>query len=135
MTKTILVSLLILCTTVSSFAQTMTIHGTAVDEAVKPYTAYTVQLRNIQTGQVEQITPLTTTGEFGFLNLANTAYTVELLNSEKKVVCTEGPVRTSTTNMHIDCGKIPAAWWLVAAAGAASITAGVVATNDASPSR
>ena len=63
---------------------------------------------------------------------------VELLDSKGKVVCTEGPFDLSKqpvrNNVNIECGK-PAAWWLLAAAGAAGITAGVVSNDPASPAR
>jgi hypothetical protein len=63
------------------------------------------------------------------------------VNSKGKVVCTEGPFdlaklpQTSKAGVNIECGRTPASWWLLAAAGAAGITAGVVANDPASPSR
>ena len=54
------------------------------------------------------------------------------------MVCTEGPFDLTQqmikNDVVIDCGKVPAAWWLLGAAAAAGITAGIVAAN-ASPSQ
>ena len=57
---------------------------------------------------------------------------VELLNKDGKVVCTEGPFNMTQQpvkdDVKISCGnKVPTAWWLLGAAAAAGITAGVVA--------
>ena len=60
-------------------------------------------------------------------------------NKDGKVVCTEGPFDLSTqaikSDVIVDCGKVPAAWWLVGAAAAAGITAGIVAAGPASAAR
>ena len=106
--------------------------GKATDEAKKPYTDYSVQLRNPVTGQVVANQPLTAQGMFTFNDVAlNQKMLVELVNQKQnKVVCTEGPFTLSTpgqpnkTDVNIDCGKPPTAAWLLAAgAGAASAVA------------
>ena len=67
------------------------------------------------------------------------SYLVELLNRNGKIVCTEGPFdmtrQTARDNVVISCGKVPAAWWLLGAAAAAGITAGIVAGGPASPTQ
>ncbi len=122
--------------------QTATIAGTAKDEAKKPYTNYSVRARDAAAGTLTPATPLNAEGNFSLGNLSSAKYLVELIKTEKdgkiKVVCTEGPFDLTQqmlkNDVVIDCGKVPAAWWLLGAAAAAGITAGVVAAN-ASPSQ
>jgi hypothetical protein len=113
--------------------------GKATDEAKKPYDDYSVQLRNPQTGQVVATQPLGAQGQFSFDKVdLNQKMLVELLNQKQnKIVCTEGPfelsapAHTSKTDVNIECGKKPAAAWLLAAAaGAASAVA--IGTRSAS---
>lgn len=113
------------------------ISGKATDEAKKPYSDYTVRLRDVTTGQLASTVPLDTQGRFSFSSVAlSTRYLVELFNvKDSKVVCTEGPYTlTSTaltrTDVNINCGTNPAAWWLAAAGGAAALIA--VAVRSAS---
>lgn len=114
------------------------ISGTAKKEAKRPYTDYSVRARNVQLGTVAATVQLDQSGNFALASVDPANYLVELLDSKGKVVCTEGPFDLSKqpvrSNVNIECGK-PAAWWLLAAAGAAGITAGVVANDPASPSR
>ena len=119
--------------------QTGQISGTAKDEAKTPFTDYSVRLRDVVQAQIAGSTPLDTTGAFTLPNLPAAKYLVELLNKDGKIVCTEGPFDLSQQlikdGIIINCDKIPVAWWLLGAAGAAGITAGVVAAGPASPSR
>ena len=122
------------------FAQQSTsLAGTAKDEAKKPYTDYTVRARDVKAGTIAGTIPLDAQANFSLTGLSTQNYLVELLNKDGKVVCTEGPFDLSKqaikSDVVIDCGKVPAAWWLVAAAAAAGITAGIVAAGPASPSR
>lgn len=121
----------------SLMAQSVTINGTAKDEAKKPFTDFTVRARDINQGQIAGTSPLDSEGAFTLPNLASGKYAVELVNKDGKVVCTEGPFDMTTeaqrSGVVIDCNKVPAAWWIVGAAAAAGITAGVVTTG--SPSR
>lgn len=114
------------------------ISGTAKKEAKRPYTDYSVRARNVQQGVIAATVQLDQSGNFSVPSIDPANYLVELLDSKGKVVCTEGPFDLSKqpirSNVNIECGK-PAAWWLLAAAGAAGITAGVVANDPASPSR
>jgi hypothetical protein len=121
--------------------QTATIAGTAKDEAKKPYADYTVRARDVSTGMIAGNVPLNTDGNFSLPDLSSSKYLVELVlhkNNKDKVVCTEGPFDLTQqmlkNDVVIDCGKVPAAWWLLGAAAAAGITAGIVAAN-ASPSQ
>jgi hypothetical protein len=120
-------------------AQSASIGGTAKDEAKKPYTDYTVRARDLSQGSIASTTALDTSGNFALPNLANTKYLVELVNHDGKVVCTEGPfdlsARAYKNDVVIDCNKVPVAWWLLGAAAAAGITAGIVAAGPASPAQ
>ena len=113
------------------------ISGLAKD-AKKPYPKWSVRARNTVQGQVAATVPLDTDAKFALNGIDPAKYVVELLNENGKVVCTEGPFdltqKPDRPGVVIDCGN-PAAWWLLAAAGAAGITAGVVAAGPASPSR
>ena len=121
--------------------QTATIAGTAKDEAKKPYTDYTVRARDVATGMIAGNVPLNQDANFSLPDLSSAKYVVELVehkNNKDKVVCTEGPFDLTQTMLKndvvIDCDKVPAAWWLLGAAAAAGITAGIVAANG-SPSQ
>jgi hypothetical protein len=114
------------------------ISGTADKEAKKPYPDYSVRARSVLQGVVAAITPLDAEGKFALAGIDAGNYLVELINKDGKVVCTEGPFdlakQPQRTDVKIQCGN-PAAWWLLAAAGAAGITTGVVANDPASASR
>jgi len=121
--------------------QTATLAGTAKDEAKKPYGDYSVRARDVATGMIVGTTPLNTDANFSLPDLSSSKYLVELVlhkNNQDKVVCTEGPFDLTQqmlkNDVVIDCGKVPAAWWLLGAAAAAGITAGIVASNS-SPSQ
>jgi hypothetical protein len=112
------------------------IGGKATDEAKKPYSNYSVQLRDVATGQVASALPLDPEGKFAFNSLALAKkYLVELFDTKQnKVVCTEGPYELSTklpakTDVNINCGTNPAAWWLAAAGAAAAAVALGVRSN------
>ena len=115
------------------YGQSTTLAGTAKDEAKKPYSEYTVRARDVKAGTIGGSTPLDVQGNFSLIGLTTQNYLVELLNKNGKVVCTEGPFDMSKqavkSDVVISCGGIPAAWWLVGAAAAAGITAGIIATN------
>ena len=119
--------------------QSTTLAGSAKDEAKKPYSDYTVRARDVKAGTITASGLLDPQGAFSLVGLSTQNYLVELVNKDGKVVCTEGPFDLAKqpikSDVIIDCGGIPAAWWLVGAAAAAGITAGVIAAGDASPSR
>ncbi len=121
--------------------QDVTIGGTAKREANKPYSDYKVRARDAQSGQIAATGLLDPNAQFTVTGLPPAHYVVELLNKDGKVVCSEGPFNLTQqllkNDVNIDCGKVPVAWWLIGAAAAAGITAGVVsgASGTASPSR
>jgi hypothetical protein len=116
--------------------QTATLGGTAKKEAKKPVTDYSVRARNTQQGTIAGTVHLDPNANFTLNNLPPATYLVELLNKDGKVVCTEGPYNLTQQlikdNVDISCNHVPAAWWLIGAAAAAGITAGVLSQ---SPSR
>ena len=116
--------------------QTVTLGGTGKKEAKKPYTQYSTRARNSMTGDIVGTTPLDVDANFTLANLPPASYVVELLDKDQKLVCTEGPFnltqQLAKTDVDISCNKVPVAWWLLGAAAAAGITAGIV---TASPSR
>lgn len=124
---------------VAIYAQNTTIAGTAKDEAKKPYPESSVRARNVDGSIAGMAIPLDQEGNFSLGNLPSAKYLVELLNKKGDVVCTEGPFdmtqQPSKTDVVIDCNKVPAAWWLLGAAAAAGITAGIVAGGPASPAQ
>lgn len=119
--------------------QSTSLAGTAKDEAKRPYTDFTIRARDVKAGSIAGTIPLDAQGNFSLAGLSTENYLVELVNKDGKVVCTEGPFDLSRqaikSDVIVDCGKVPAAWWLVGAAAAAGITAGVVAAGPASASR
>jgi hypothetical protein len=121
--------------------QTATIAGTAKDEAKGNISEYTVRARDVATGMIAGNVPLTADALFTLPDLSSSRYLIELVRhqgNQDRVVCTEGPFDLTQqmlkNDVVIDCGKVPAAWWLLGAAAAAGITAGIVAAN-ASPSQ
>lgn len=112
--------------------------GTAKNEAKKPYTDYSARARDVQQGQIVGTSPLDSNGSFSLTKLTQANLLVELVDKNGKVVCTEGPFDLSKqaqkNDVVVNCDKVPTAWWLVGAAAAAGITAGVTSGAPASPS-
>lgn len=116
---------------------TGSISGKATDEAKKPYSNYTVQLRDVDNGRIVNTVPLDAKGLYAFTNVElSRKFLVELYQvKDKKIVCTEGPFpllpSAADRHVNIDCGAAPAALWLLAA-GAGTVAAVAVATESAS---
>lgn len=133
---------LVACLPSVSLAQapTGTISGQASKQFGPHFTDYTVQLRNISSGQAVSSKPLAQDGKFSFASLQlNQRYLVEVYQTTPmRLVCTEGPFtldfykNKQKTDVIVECGKSPAlAWLLVAGAG----TAAAMVTTTASGSR
>jgi hypothetical protein len=124
----------------SSLAQTTgTIGGRTTDESKKPYTDYSVQLRDAVTGNILTTMALDQTGQFTFKDVPlGKRYLLELVRPSKKtVVCTSGPYVVSAdqrakTNIRLDCNRVPSVGWVLAAAAG---TAGLVAIVTRSTSQ
>jgi len=128
------------------------ISGSARAEVKEPYTDYIVRARDVQTNQIVQHTSLDANAEFAVSNLNPGTYLVELVKNAApngqggKVICTAGPFTLQESNSQVDlmikrgadiqCRRPVAAWWLLGAAAAAGIGAGIAAGGDpASPSQ
>jgi hypothetical protein len=115
----------------------VTMAGTAKDEAKKPFPDYSARAREVEKGQIVNTTPLDEKGNFSFANMQPNKYVIELLDKGGRVVCTEGPFDMTKqpvkNNIEVDCDKVPVAWWLLGAAAAAGVTAGVVTGDPTSP--
>ena len=135
MKKIITLSIFGVLMATTAFAQSFNLAGTAINQAKKPFSSYKVELRDIKTGMNMYIAQLNENGTFSFTSVLDSQYIIQLLDGRNKVVCTEGPINNKNTYIVIDCSKNLAALWLIGAAGAAGITAGVVAAEPASPSR
>ena len=113
--------------------------GTARKEAKKPFTDYSARARNVEQGQIADTVKLDASGDFSMTGLTAADYLVELLDRNGRVVCTEGPFNLSQLpalskkDVDVDCGN-PKAWWLLAAAAGAGITAGTVVAGPDSGS-
>jgi hypothetical protein len=124
--------------------QRAALSGTAKNEAKKPFPEFTVQVRDVGPGAtggpIAGSVALDPNGSFALAGLTPSKFIVELLNKKGKVVCTEGPFDLTQAPMAkndvvVDCNHTPVAWWLLAAAGAAAITAGVASNGPESPSQ
>jgi hypothetical protein len=125
-----------------SLAQQTTgiISGVANDEAKQPYADYSVQLRDVATGQVVSTVALDAAAKFSFDNVGlSRQLLVELVNlKNKQTVCTEGPfaltpTATSKTDVKIECGKrVPTAVWLIAAGAGTAAAIGLTNGGDGS---
>lgn len=98
----------------------------------KRITDYAVQLRDAETGKVLTTVPIDSEGVFVAKEVpVSKPYLLELVRANTKetpVVCTAGPYTVPPdpkvkTNARLDCGRAPAAFWvLAAAAGTAGFT-------------
>jgi len=116
--------------------------GDARAEAKQPYSDFAVRSRNVTTGAVEATAILDSQGNFMLDGLPAGKQMVELTKvGQNKVLCGAGPFDIAPgaasadtafgqSNISIRCNRPVAGWVLLAAAAAAGITAGVVATGD-----
>jgi hypothetical protein len=123
---------------VSGRQATGTIAG-ATDEARHPFGDYSVQIRDVASGQIAAAATLSGQGRFSVADLQlSRRFLVELYDTRAtRVVCTEGPYLLTSdaptrTDVVIDCGKAPAAPWLLAASTG---TAAAIALTTHSPSQ
>ena len=122
--------------------------GDARAEAKQPYSDYAVRARNVADGTVAATAILDGQGNFKLDGLPAGKMMVELTKvGQNKVICSAGPydlqsgtdltqpfgkddIAFGKDKIGIVCNKAPVgAWLLVAAAAAAGITAGVVASG------
>jgi hypothetical protein len=116
------------------------INGIAQNSAGHTLPNYTVQLRNLQTGQLSGVTTSNAAGSFSFAGLSPANYVVEVVNQAGAIVGSSAaiPVAAGTT-VSVTVSATAAAAIAGAAAGGAAAAgiAGVVAVarHNASPSR
>jgi hypothetical protein len=125
------------------------ISGSAAAEVKKPYDPYIVRARDVSTNSVAQKTTLDTNAEFALNGLNPGTFLIELVKDAQpngeggKIICTAGPFTLQNTGTqmndlmikkgaNIRCNRPVAAWWLLGAAAAAGITAGIAAGGTAS---
>lgn len=116
----------------------ITVSGTAKKEAKRPYPDNYVRARLVADGTIAMAVPLDASAEFVLADIPPGQYLLELVNGAGKVVCTEGPhaFTKTTAKVSINCGRDRTPLLLLlAAAGAAGVTTGIVANDPASPSR
>jgi hypothetical protein len=125
------------------------ISGSAAAEAKKPYDPYIIRARDVSTNTVAQKTTLDANGEFAVNGLMPGTFLIELVKDAQpngeggKIICTAGPftLQDSTSQLtdlmikkgaNVHCNRPVAAWWLLGAAAAAGVTAGIAAGGTAS---
>lgn len=103
-------------------------------------TDYTVQLRDAETGKVFKTVAVDRQGLFAAKDVPiGKPYLLELIRASAKnspLVCTAGPYQVSPdpkvkTNARLDCGRMPAAYWVLAAAAGVAGSAAIM-TRSAS---
>jgi hypothetical protein len=119
------------------------ISGSAVAEAKQPYSQYIMRARDVSNNEIVQKTSLDANAEFALNGLAPGAFMIELVKGALpdgqggKVVCSAGPftLLDSTAQVNdlmikkganVQCNRPVAAWYLLGAAAAAGVTAGIV---------
>jgi hypothetical protein len=125
------------------------ISGSAAAEVKKPYDPYTVRARDVSTNTIAQKTTLDANAEFAVNGLMPGTFLIELVKNAQpngeggKIICTAGPFTlqdgTSQLNdlmikkgANVHCNRPVAAWWLLGAAAAAGVSAGIAAGGTAS---
>jgi hypothetical protein len=123
------------------------ISGSAAAEAKQPYTQYIMRARDVSNNQIVQTTTLDANAEFALNGLSPGSFIVELVKGAApggdggKIICTAGPFTLQDTTSqvadlmikrgaNVRCNRPVAAWWLLGAAAAAGVTAGIVAGGD-----
>ena len=122
------------------------ISGSAAAEAKQPYSNYLIRGRDVTTNNIAQTTTLDANGDFALNSMMAGTYMVELVKGATpngqggKVVCTAGPftLQDSTTQVNdlmikkganAHCNHPMAGYYLLGAAAAAGVTAGLAGGN------
>jgi hypothetical protein len=125
------------------------ISGSASAEAKKPYDQYIIRARDVSTNTVAQKTMLDANADFAVNGLTPGTFLIELVKDAQpngeggKIVCTAGPFTLQDSASQINdfmmkkganvrCNRPVAAYWLLGAAAAAGITAGIAAGGPVS---
>ncbi len=127
------------------------ISGSASAEAKQPYTQYIIRARDVASNNIAQHTTLDAQAEFAVNGLAAGTFMIELVKGAApngqggKVICTAGPFTLQDgaaqvndfmikKGANVHCNRPVAAYWLLGAAAAAGIGAGIAAGGTSSPS-
>jgi hypothetical protein len=125
------------------------ISGSASAEAKKPYDQYIIRARDVSTNTVAQKTMLDANADFAVNGLTPGTFLIELVKDAQpngeggKIICTAGPFTLQDSASQINdfmmkkganvrCNRPVAAYWLLGAAAAAGITAGIAAGGPVS---
>ncbi len=125
------------------------ISGSASAEAKKPYEQYIIRARDVSTNTVAQKTMLDANADFAVNGLTPGTFLIELVKDAQpngeggKIICTAGPFALQDSASQINdfmmkkganvrCNRPVAAYWLLGAAAAAGITAGIAAGGPVS---
>jgi hypothetical protein len=132
------------------------VQGTARSAQQQPLAGHTVQIRNVQSGQLAATGTTDASGQFQFAGLAPGSYVVEIVNASGAIIGTTAPIAVAAGSTATVSVTASAAGALAASQGAGfsifglgtaasaaiiggvavGITAGVIAVkDDASPSR
>jgi hypothetical protein len=120
------------------------IAGNAAAEAKQPYNQYVMRALDVSNNNIAATTTLDASAEFALNGLTAGTYMVQLVKGAApngqggKVICQAGPFTLSDTGSQINdlmikkganihCNRPMAAYYLLGAAAAAGITAGVAA--------
>jgi len=123
------------------------ISGSAAAEAKQPLSQYVMRARDVSNNQIVQTTTLDAQAEFALNGLAAGSFMIELVKGAGpggeggKIVCSAGPFTLQDgasqvadlmikKGANVRCNRPQAAYYLLGAAAAAGITAGVVSTGD-----
>ncbi len=123
------------------------ISGSAAGEAKQPYDKYIIRGRDTQSNLIAQTTTLDADGKFAVNGLMAGTYMIELVKGAQpngqggKIVCAAGPFTlqeadSQVTDLmikkgaNVQCNRPMAAYYLLGAAAAAGVTAGVAGGGD-----
>ena len=123
------------------------IAGSAAAEAKQPYSQYVIRARDVSNNSFPAQTTLDANGQFALNGLTAGSFMVELVKvksgqgpNEGKVVCSAGPFTLQDSSAQISdlmikkganvhCNRPMAGYYLLGAAAAAGVTAGLAGGN------
>jgi hypothetical protein len=139
-------SLLMMPLSAAGLRQDGVISGSAAAEVQQPFSQYIVRARDVTNNTISQATTLDANADFALNGLTVGTFMVELVKGATPngqgghVVCSAGPFSLQDASSQINdlmmkkganvhCNRPVAAYYLLAAASAAGVTAGIVAAG------
>jgi carboxypeptidase family protein len=105
------------------------INGTATDSSGQTLPNYTVQLRNLQTGQLAGTTTSNAAGSFSFIGLAPANYAIEIVNAAGTIVGSSAAITVAAgASVTVTVSSAAAA---IAGASAAGVSTALLVTTVA----